>query len=105
MIWLTIFCIGAIVFFNRYLFLAPNLPIKLSPKIKKLLTFSVPAILMSICGPLIFLDERQFRPFPDNPYFIAGLCAVILAYFIRNILVCIILSMLIFVVTKNLFFT
>ncbi|MBK5145731.1 AzlD domain-containing protein [Budviciaceae bacterium BWR-B9] len=101
MIWLVIFTTALVVFVNRYLFLEPSLPIKLSPTIKKLLGFSIPAILTAICGPIIFLDDHGFRELPLNPYFIGAVISVLLALFIRNTLVSVILSLLIFMLLKQ----
>ncbi|AWH89136.1 AzlD domain-containing protein [Limnobaculum parvum] len=101
MIWLVIFTTALVVFINRYLFLEPGLPIKLSPTIKKLLGFSIPAILTAICGPIIFLDDHGFRALPLNPYFIGAVISVLLALFIRNTLVSVILSLLIFMLLKQ----
>lgn len=68
MIWLTIVLMGLVVFFNRYCFLAPGLPLRLSPRVKTLLSFSVPAVLTAICGPIIAFSGDQLRAAPDNPY-------------------------------------
>lgn len=102
MIWLIIFAVALVVFFNRYVFLEPNLPIKLSPTIKKLLGFSIPAILTAICGPIIFLNESGgFRDVPLNPYFIGAIISILLALFIRNTLISVILSLAIFMLLKQ----
>ncbi|AKJ43467.1 AzlD domain-containing protein [Pragia fontium] len=102
MIWLTIFIVALVVFFNRYVFLEPNLPIRLSPAIKKLLSFSIPAILTAICGPIIFLhEEGGLRDLPLNPYIVGAIISVLLAMFIRNTLVSVILSLAIFMLLKQ----
>ncbi|GKX52874.1 AzlD domain-containing protein [Budvicia aquatica] len=102
MIWFIIFSAALVVFFNRYVFLEPNLPIKLSPTIKKLLGFSIPAILTAICGPIIFLDNSGIRDSLLNPYLLGAIFSIFLALFIRNTLVSVILSLLIFITLKDL---
>ncbi|SQI43820.1 Predicted membrane protein [Leminorella richardii] len=101
MIWVAIVTIALVVFFNRYVFLEPSLPIKLSPVIKKLLSFSIPAILTAICAPIIFLNDSGFRTFPLNPYFIGAVFSILLAMFIRNTLISVILSLAIFMLLKS----
>ena len=50
------------------LLLAPGLPLRLSPRVKTLLSFSVPAVLTAICGPIVAFSGDQLRAAPDNPY-------------------------------------
>lgn len=101
MTWAIIFSVALVVFFNRYVFFAPNLPIKLSPMIKKLLSFSIPAILTAICGPIIFLDNNGMRDSLLNPYLIGATLSILLALFIQNTLVSVILSLVIFIILKD----
>lgn len=96
-IWLTIALMGLVVFFNRYCFLVPNIPLRLPPRIKALLGFSAPAVLTAICGPIVAFDGDQWRALPDNPYLWGAVFAVILAFFLRNMLAVVALSMLIFI--------
>ncbi|WP_159567241.1 AzlD domain-containing protein [Budvicia diplopodorum] len=101
MIWFIIFSTALVVFFNRYVFLEPNLPIKLSPTVRKLLGFSIPAILTAICGPIIFLDNNGIRDSLLNPYLIGAIFSILLALFIRNTLVSVIVSLVIFIILKD----
>ncbi|WON78071.1 AzlD domain-containing protein [Serratia sp. UGAL515B_01] len=100
MIWLTIVLMGAIVFFNRYCFLAPKLPVRLSPRIRTLLSFSVPAVLTAICGPIIAFSADEWRPVAENPYLFGALFAIVLAFFLRNMLAVVVLSMLMFILMR-----
>lgn len=102
MTWAIIFSVALVVFFNRYVFLAPNLPIKLSPIIKKMLSFSIPAILTAICGPIIFLDNNGVRDSLLNPYLLGAILSILLALFIRNTLASVILSLALFIILKDL---
>ncbi|MDT3251384.1 AzlD domain-containing protein [Serratia sp. root2] len=103
MIWLTIVLMGLVVFFNRYCFLAPSLPVRLSPRFRRLLSFSVPAVLTAICGPILAFSGDTLRAVPDNPYLWGALFAVILAFFLRNMLAVVLLSMLFFIALCGLF--
>lgn len=50
MTWILIFAMGAIVFLNRYAFLEPRLPLRLSSNARQFLGFAVPGMLTAICG-------------------------------------------------------
>ncbi|MFC0229387.1 AzlD domain-containing protein [Serratia aquatilis] len=101
MIWLTIVLMGVILFFNRYCFLAPNLPVRLSQRMRTLLSFSVPAVLTAISGPIIAFNGDEWRPVVENPYLWGALFAIVLAYFLRNMLVVVVLSMLMFILLRT----
>lgn len=103
MIWLTIVLMGAIVFFNRYCFLAPSLPVRLSQRMRTLLSFSVPAVLTAICGPIVAFNGDEWRALPENPYLWGALLAIVLAFFLRNTLVVVLLSMLMFILLRTWF--
>lgn len=102
MIWLTILLMGLVVFFNRYCFLAPGLRLRLSPRLHKLLGFSVPAVLSAISGPIVMYGDAGWRGVADNPYLWGALFAVILAFFLRNTLIVVVLSLLIFITLRGL---
>ncbi|AHG21760.1 branched-chain amino acid ABC transporter [Chania multitudinisentens RB-25] len=103
MIWLTIVLMGVIVFFNRYCFLAPGLPVRLSQRMRTLLSFSVPAVLTAICGPIIAFNGDEWRALPENPYLWGAIFAVVLAFFLRNMLAVVLLSMLMFILLRTWF--
>ncbi|WMT16360.1 AzlD domain-containing protein [Serratia fonticola] len=102
MIWLTIVLMGVIVFFNRYCFLAPGLPVRLSQRMRTLLSFSVPAVLTAICGPIIAFNGDEWRTLPENPYLWGAVFAIVLAVFLRNTLAVVVLSMLMFILLRTL---
>jgi branched-subunit amino acid transport protein len=79
------------------------LPLRLSPRVKTLLSFSVPAVLTAICGPIVAFSGDQLRAAPDNPYLWGAVLAVILAFFLRNMLAVVLLSMLIFIALRGIF--
>ncbi|MEI7411409.1 AzlD domain-containing protein [Pectobacterium aroidearum] len=96
MSWLLIFVLAAIVFFNRYIFLEPAVPVKIPVLLHRALKYSAPCLLTAICGPIILMDHGVIRAFPDNPYFLGTIVSVVISFFIRNIVVAVLLSMLAF---------
>ncbi|WP_095110886.1 AzlD domain-containing protein [Pseudomonas sp. Irchel 3E20] len=93
MIFAIIVGMGLIVFFNRYLFLEPRLPLRLGRNVKDFLGFAVPGMLTAICGPIIFISDHQLNLNPANPYLWAGLCAVGLMLWTGRVLTTVLLSM------------
>lgn len=96
MVWAVIIGMGLIVFFNRYVFLEPRLPIRLGSNVRQFLGFAVPGMLTAICGPIVFLPEHQLNLRPDNPYLPGSLVAVGLVLWTRNTLLSVLLSMGVF---------
>ena len=93
MAWAVIFGMGLIVFFNRYVFLEPRLPIRLGSNVRQFLGFAVPGMLTAICGPIVFLPEHQLNLRPDNPSLLGAMVAVALVLWTRNVLLSVLLSM------------
>ena len=96
MIYLMIVAMGLVVFFNRYLFIEPRLPVRLNRGAREFLGFAVPGMLTAICGPIRFLADHHLNLSPTNPYLLAGLCAVGLMVWTRNVLLTVLLSMAVF---------
>ncbi|CAG76733.1 putative membrane protein [Pectobacterium atrosepticum SCRI1043] len=96
MSWLLIFVLSGIVFFNRYIFLEPAVPVKIPVLLHRALKYSAPCLLTAICGPIILMEHGVIRAFPDNPYFLGAIVSVVISFFIRNIVVAVLLSMLAF---------
>ncbi|TFF39947.1 MULTISPECIES: AzlD domain-containing protein [Pseudomonas] len=101
MIWLLIFAMGAVVFLNRYAFLEPRLPLRLSSNARQFLGFAVPGMLTAICGPIIFLPEHQLDLSPLNPYLLGSLVAITLVLLTRSVLLSMLASMLIFFLLRS----
>lgn len=93
MIWLVIGGMFSLVFISRYLFLEPKLPLALSNKIQGFLSYSAPAVLTAILAPIVFIRENELQISLGNNYFIAALIACLLAYFTRNTLLTVLVSM------------
>jgi branched-subunit amino acid transport protein len=96
MMWVIIVGMALILFFNRYLFLEPRLPIRLNRGVKEFLGFAVPGMLTAICGPIIFVKDRALNLSLDNPYLLAGLCAIGLMVWSRNVLLSVVSSVALF---------
>ena len=88
---------ASIVFFTRYFFLEPRLPIRLNSKLQKLLSYSSLAVLPAIAAPIIFIHQQQLVETIRHPYVIAAAIAVILSWKTRNVLLTTLTSMLILV--------
>ncbi|MEZ8093683.1 AzlD domain-containing protein [Photobacterium swingsii] len=93
MIMLSILAMTAIVFFSRYVFLEPRVPLKLNKHALRLLSYSSPAILTAIWAPIIFLPDGELSVSINNPYLLAAIITAILVWKTGNVLLSIILSM------------
>ncbi|MGL4858244.1 MAG: AzlD domain-containing protein [Enterobacteriaceae bacterium] len=96
MSWELLLLLAAIVFFNRYLFLEPAVPVKLPRLISEALRYSAPCLLTAICGPIILLDQGVLRSVWDNPYLWGALCSILFALLIRNMMLSVLCSLLMF---------
>ncbi|KHN53295.1 AzlD domain-containing protein [Pectobacterium fontis] len=96
MSWLLIVILAGIVFFNRYIFLEPAVPVRIPVLLHRALKYSAPCLLTAICGPIILMENSVLRVFPDNPYFLGAIVSVVISFFIRNMVVAVLFSMLAF---------
>ncbi|AXY60637.1 MULTISPECIES: AzlD domain-containing protein [Acinetobacter] len=96
MSWFLLLTLALIVFANRYFFLEPKVAIRLPHVFEQMLKYSAPCLLTAICAPIVFFNEGQFRQIPLDPYFIAAVCTIIFALFIRKILWSLAFSLLCF---------
>lgn len=101
MTWLLIFAMGAIVFLNRYAFLEPRLPLRLSSNARQFLGFAVPGMLTAICGPIIFMPDHHLNLSMLNPYLLGSVVAVALVLLTRSVLLSMLVSMLIFFLLRS----
>ena len=101
MITLTIFFMAVIIFFSRYVFLEPRLPLKLNAHILHFLSYSAPAVLTAILAPIVFVHDKQLDISFENHYLTCAMVAVILAITTRNTLLTTILSMLLFFILRH----
>jgi len=96
MILATLLGMAALVFFNRYVFLEPRLPLRLGRNLRTFLEFAVPGMLTAICGPILLSGDKSLAATLVDPYLLAGLAAVGLMLWTRRVLTTVLLSMGIF---------
>jgi len=92
MTWLLIFCLMLVVFANRYLLLEPKLPVVIPSLVRQALAYSAPCLLTAICGPII-LNGGGLAALPSNPYVYATVFSIACAYFIPNMLLSVVVSL------------
>lgn len=100
MIMLLILAMGLLVFLNRYAFLEPRLPLRLSSNARQFLGFAVPGMLTAICGPIVFMPGHQLDLSPANPYLLGSVVAIVLVLWTRSVLLSMLLSMGFFFVLR-----
>lgn len=104
MIMLPILAMTVLVFMSRYLFLEPKLPLRLSPKMQRVLNYSGPAVLTAIWAPIVFTHEKSLWLNSTNPYIWASLLAGILAWKTKNVLLTTMISMAVFLLLNLVIF-
>lgn len=92
MIWLLIFTLAGIVFFNRYVLLEPRLPIRLPGFVRQALQYSAPCLLTAICGPIL-LGSSGLSGLASNPYTYAAVFSIACALVIKNMLLSVLVSL------------
>ena len=95
---------ACIVFLTRYFFVEPRLPIKLNTKIQTFLGYSSFAVLSAIAAPIVFTHQNTLTTDITNPYIIAGVLAVLLAWKTKNVLLTTVGSMSLLVLMQNFTF-
>lgn len=93
MSWFMILGLAAIVFFNRYYFLEPHVKIKLPLILNKMLNYSAPCLLTAICIPVIFFDGNHLRDVINNPYIYAAIFCIVIAMYLKKVLLSVIASL------------
>ncbi|MDD0974768.1 AzlD domain-containing protein [Pseudomonas fontis] len=100
MTFVVIFGMGLVVFLNRYAFIEPRLPLRLSSNARQFLGFAVPGMLTAICGPIVFLPNHQLDLSPSSPYLVGSLVAIVLVLLTRSTLFSMLASMAFFFVYR-----
>lgn len=77
---------GIITFFTRFTMIALLKKDTLSEKTKNILSYVPSAIFPAIIFPSIFLDSNGSIFLESNPKIIAGLIAILIGYFTKNII-------------------
>lgn len=92
MSWWLIFALAGVLLFNRYLLLEPRLPIRISALVQQALGYSAPCLLTAICGGII-LNGGTLSELPSNPYLYATTLTVFSAWYVRNMLLSVVISL------------
>ncbi len=98
MILLSILAMTCLVFLSRYIFLEPRLPLRLSPAVQRLLSYSSPAVLTAIWAPIVFTHDESLNIHLQNPYLWAAALAGIIAWKTKNVLLTTVVSMAVFLI-------
>ncbi|OOE33217.1 MULTISPECIES: AzlD domain-containing protein [Salinivibrio] len=77
--WLIIVAMALITFSVRYLLLARSIPVRIGPRLQRLLTYSAPAVLTALWVPIVFFPEDKLAISTTNPYLLGALVAIGLA--------------------------
>ncbi|MCU4425929.1 AzlD domain-containing protein [Acinetobacter sp. WU_MDCI_Abxb74] len=96
MSWFMILGLAAIVFFNRYYFLEPNVKVKLPVVMNKMLNYSAPCLLTAICIPVVFFDGDNLKGIVDNPYIYAAIFCLVISIYLKRVLLSVITSLVFF---------
>jgi branched-subunit amino acid transport protein len=96
-IWLVMFLGGLVTFGMRFslIYLLAEGRFQIPETMRKALHYVPPAVLSAIIFPELFLREGVLDLSLDNVRLLAGLAAVLVAWFSRNILITIIAGMLV----------
>ena len=96
MSWFMILGLAAIIFFNRYYFLEPNVKVKLPVVVNKMLNYSAPCLLTAICIPVVFFDGDNLKGIVDNPYIYAAIFCLVISIYLKRVLLSVIASLVFF---------
>lgn len=88
-----ILAMSAVVFLSRYLFLSPNLPLRLNGNMQRLLSYSSPAVLTAIWAPIVFIHDDELAISYHNPYLISAVIAAAIAWKTKNVIATTLISM------------
>ncbi|MDW6005066.1 AzlD domain-containing protein [Vibrio mangrovi] len=105
MILIQIVVMALVVFLSRYLFLEPRVPLRLGPRLHRLLSYSGPAVLTVIWAPIVFMPNQSLWIDWQNPYIWAALLAGMIAWKTRNVLLTTVLSMMVFLLLHLVVFS
>ena len=93
-IWLVMLFGGIITFLIRFSFIYLFGRLHVSERLRKALHYVPPAVLSALIFPELFLHEGQLNLTFDNYRLLAGLFAILVAYWTKNTLVTILAGML-----------
>lgn len=81
MIWWALVGMTLITFANRYLFLIDSIKLSPGPRLKRLLSYSIYAVLTAIWAPILFsFNLNQGFSITGLPYLVAAIVAAIMSF-------------------------
>ena len=92
-IWLVMLLGGLITFAIRFSLIYLFGKFRVPETMQKALRYVPPAVLSAIIFPELFMHEGGFNVSPDNTRLLAGLIAILVAWFTKNTLITIIAGM------------
>src|SRR5512147_741849 len=95
-IWLVMLLGGLITFAMRFSLIYLFGRFQVPETLRKALHYVPPAVLSAIIFPELFLREGTFYVSFDNTRLLAGLAAIVVAWFSKNTLITIVAGMVIF---------
>ena len=99
--WIMLLGMTCITFACRYLFLSKTLPFELGAKAKSILSYTAPSVLTAMWVPIVLLsDEKGEASLLSSPFLIAGFVCILLSIKLKNTLMIVVLSMLVFLLLK-----
>ena len=102
-IWLVMFFGGLITFGMRFSFIYLFGKFEVPEMMRRALHYVPPAVLSAIIFPEVFLPNQQLDLSLNNHRLLAGLMAVVVAYFTKNTLITILAGMIVLVLLQIFF--
>jgi branched-subunit amino acid transport protein len=103
-IWLVLFCGGLLTFGMRFSFIYLFGKFEVPETMRRALHYVPPAVLSAIIFPEVFLPSQQLDLSLGNHRLLAGLVAVVVAYFTKNTLITILTGMIALVLLQLFFY-
>ncbi len=93
-IWLAMLLGGLITFGMRFSLIYLFGRFQIPETMRRALHYVPPAVLSALIFPELFLPKGTWNPSLDNTHLLAGLIAIVVAWFSRNTLITIIAGMI-----------
>lgn len=84
--WTATVCLGIGTYIIRGLFIFLSSKIKISERIKEILSFIPAAILPAMIAPMVFYHQGQVEALMHKERLVILILAVVFCYFVRNML-------------------
>ncbi len=102
-IWLLLIAMACITFTSRYLLLMQSVPIILGPRVRRVLTYTAPAVLTALWVPIVFKPSLSLSEVIQPSYLVAAVVACILSRLFKNPLIAVLVSFAVFVFLNHFY--